>query len=136
MVLRFVLFHLVFDHLVWWFIFIYSALTHSNKQKHHFHRDPHRHGWVYYIVLQKYIFKVCVISFDFYSTHYKVYIHLPWIITQIQKTLQLYITHVISSRELRKPILYQGSDDCCEEDCNSYIICLLQPSQTIHYCNQ
>ena len=32
--------------------------------------------------------------------------------------------------------LYQGSADCCEGYRNSDIICLLQPSQAIRYCNQ
>ena len=29
------------------------------------------------MILRKYVFQVCVISFDFYLSHYKVYIHLP-----------------------------------------------------------
>ena len=77
-----------------------------------------------------------MISFDFYSTHYKVYIHLTYIITQWQTTAPLDITHIISSSDRQSPRLYQGSADCGEGYRNSDIIRLLQPSQTIHYCNQ
>ena len=118
MVLGFVLFCLVFDHIVWSFIFIYAALTHSNKKQHHFHHDCHCHGWVYYVVLLKYGFKICVISFDFYWTRNKVYIHLPFIVTQQQTTVPFYITHVLSSIDCRTPRLYHGSADLCEVDCN------------------
>ena len=136
MVLQVVLFGFFFDHIIWEFIFIYNALTHSDEQQHHFHCDRHRHGWVYYVVLQKYGFKVCVISFGFYSTDYKVYIHLPWIIAQLSQKAPLDSTHVISSSDLQTPRLYQGSADLCEVDCNLDIICLFQPSQIIYYCNQ
>ena len=88
------------------------------------------------LILQKYGFKVCVISFGFYSTHYKVYIHIPWINTQRQKTAPFEITHIISFSNLQTPTLYQGSADFCERYSNSDIIRLPQPSQTIHYCNQ
>ena len=88
------------------------------------------------LILQKYGFKVCVISFDFYSTHYKVYIHLPCINSHRRTTAPFVITHVISSSNLQTPILYQGSDDCYEGYRNSGIIFLLQPSQKINYCNQ
>ena len=72
----------------------------------------------------------------FFSTHYKVYIHLTCIITQLWKTAPSDITHVISSSNRQTPRLYHGWADCCEGDCNLDIICLLHPSQTIHYCNQ
>ena len=49
MVLRFMWYSLVFDHLIWKCISIYPALTHSDKQQHHFLCDRHCHGWVYYI---------------------------------------------------------------------------------------
>ena len=88
------------------------------------------------LILQKHGFKVCVISFNFYSTHYIVYIHQPFIITQIQTTASFEITHVISSSDRQTPRLYQGLADFCEGDRISDIICLLQQSQTIHYCNQ
>ena len=81
------------------------------------------------------MFKVCVISFDFYSTHYKVYIHLPCINTQRRTTSPFDITHVISSSDCQTPRLYQGLDDRCEGDRNSDIICLLLPYLTIQYCN-
>ena len=136
MVWRFVLFFLVFDHIVSYFMFICAELTHIDKQQHHFHRDRHRHRWVYYVVIQKYSFKVCVISFDFHSTHYKVYIHLPCIITQQQTTAPFDSTRVLLSSDLWKPRLYQGSADFCEGDRNSDVICLLPPSLTIRYCNQ
>ena len=136
MVIRFVLFWLDFDRIVWYSIFIYAALTHNAEQQHHFLCDFHCHGWVHYVVLQKYSFKVCVISFDFYSTHYKVYIHLPYIITQRRTTAPLNNTHVISSSACPTPKLYQGSADCCEGYRNLDIISLLYPSQIIHYCNQ
>ena len=60
---------------VWYCILIYAALFHSEEHQLHFHRGWHHHEWVFYFVLQKYDFKVCVISFDFYSTHYKVFIY-------------------------------------------------------------
>ena len=88
------------------------------------------------LILRKYGFKVCVISFRSYSTHYKFYIHLPYINTQRQTTATFDITHVISFSNLQTLTLYQGSADLCEGDSNSDIIRLLQPSQTIHYCNQ
>ena len=81
-------------------------------------------------------FKVCVISFGFYSTHYKVYIHLPWINTQQRTTALLDITPLFSYSYHQTPRLYQGSANRCEGDCNFNIICLLQTSQTIPYCNQ
>ena len=136
MVLRFVLFRLVFDHIFDIVYIIYSGLKHIDEQQNNFHCDCHCHGWVYYVVLQKYGFKVCVIWFDFYSTHYKVFIHIPCIITQQQTTTPFNITHVISSCNLRTPILYQGLANHCKGDRNSDIICLLHPYQTIHYCNQ
>ena len=67
---------------------------------------------------------------------YNAYIYLPCINTQRRTTSPCDITHIISSSDLRTPRLYQGSADSCEGDCNSDIIRLLQPSQTIQYCNQ
>ena len=55
-----------------------------------------------------------MVSFDFYSTCYKVYIYLTYIKTQ----------------------LHQGSDNCCEGDHNSDAIRPLQPYLKIHYFNQ
>ena len=77
-----------------------------------------------------------VISFDFYSAHDKVYIHLPCINTQRQITALFDITNIISSSKLHTPRLYKGSADCCEGHSISDIIRLIEPSQTIHYCNQ
>ena len=88
------------------------------------------------LIVQKYGFNVCVILFDFHSTNYKFYIHLPCINTQIQTTSSFHITHFISSIYRQNPKLYQGSADCCEGYCNSDIIRMLQSSQTIHYCHQ
>ena len=88
------------------------------------------------IAIVKYGFKVCVVSFDSYSIHFKVYIHLPFIKTQRQTTVPFDSTHFISSSNRQTPRLYQGSADCCEEDRNSNIIFLLQKSQTIQYFNQ
>ena len=88
------------------------------------------------LILQKYHFKVCVISFGFYSTHFKVYIHLPCINTQQRTTSPFDDTPVISYSDHRTTGMYQGSADSCEGDCNSDIIRLLQPSHEIHYCNQ
>ena len=88
------------------------------------------------LILWKYGFKVCVVSFDFYSAHYKVYIHLPCINIQRQTTAYFDITNVISSINCQTSILYQGSSNCCERDRNSDRIHLLQPYQTINYCNQ
>ena len=136
MVLRFVLFCLILGHIVWYFIFIYAALTNSNEPQHHFHSDRHRHGWVYHVVLQKYGFIVCLISFDFYSTYYKVFIYLPCINTQRRTTALINITLVLSYIDHRTPRRYQGSSSHCEGDCNSDVICLIQPFLTIHYCNQ
>ena len=88
------------------------------------------------LILQKYGFKVCVISFGFYSTHFIVYIHLPLISTHQQTTSPFNITSIISSSNSQKTGLYQGSADHCKRYRNSNIICLLQPSQAINYCNQ
>ena len=77
-----------------------------------------------------------MISFDFYSTHYKVYIHLPCITKQRRKKSPFGIAHFISSSNFRTPRLYQGSANRCEGDSKSNIIRLLQPFQTIHYYNQ
>ena len=88
------------------------------------------------LILRKYAFKDCVIYFGFYSTHLKVYIHLPFISTQRKTTALFDNTPVISSSNFRRTGLYQGSDDFCEGDRNSDIIRLIHPYQTIHYCNQ
>ena len=45
----------------------------------------------------KYDYKVCVVLFDFYSTQYKVYIHLPCIITQQRTKATLNSSHATSS---------------------------------------
>ena len=66
----------------------------------------------------------------------KVYIYLPCIKTQQQTTAPFDDTSAISSSNHQTTGLYQGSDDCCEGDHNSALICLLQKSQAIHYCNQ
>ena len=135
-VLRFVWFSLVCDNFVWWFIFIYTSLKNRHKQQQHFICHCHQHGWVYIVDNKKYSFKVCVISLHFYSTHYKVYFHLPFINTQRWTTAPFDITHVISSSNWQTPILYQRSANCCEGYDNSNIISLLQPYQKSHYCNQ
>ena len=88
------------------------------------------------LILQKYGFKVCVISFGFYSTHFKVYIHLPCINTQRRTAATFDITPVISSSNHQTKIIYQGSANHREGYCNSDIIRLLYLSQTIHYYNQ
>ena len=88
------------------------------------------------LIPQKYGFKVCVILFGSYSTHYKVYIHLPCINPHRRTTAPFYVTHIISYINHQTPILYHGSAGCCEGDRNFNIICLLQQSQTIHYINQ
>ena len=77
-----------------------------------------------------------VILFGFYSTNFKVYIHLPCINTQQQTTAPFDDTPVILSIYRQKKGLYNGSDNFCEGDHNLYIICLLHQSQTIHYYNQ
>ena len=43
---------------------------------------------------------------------------------------------LISSSDHLKTGLYQGSADRCEGDRNFDLICLLQKSQAIHYCDQ
>ena len=88
------------------------------------------------LILQKDSFKVCVMSFDFYSNHFKVYIYLPCINKQRRQIAPFDINTIISSRDCQTKGLYQGSDDRCEGDCSSDIIRLLHPSQKIHYCNQ
>ena len=92
-------------------------------------------GEVYMLVLQKYSLKLSVILFGFYSKNYKVYIHLPCINTQWWITAPFDITQFISYSNRQMPILYQWSEHRCEVVCNFYIIGLLKPSQTIHYCN-
>ena len=67
---------------------------------------------------------------------YKVYIYLPSINTQQRTTSPFDNTLVISSSDHRKKALYQRSADRCEGYRNSDMICLLQKSQEIHYCNQ
>ena len=88
------------------------------------------------LILRKYRVKVCVISFGFYLSHFKVHVYLLRINTQRRKTAPFNNNTVISSSNFQKTVLYQGSADRCEGDSNSDIICLLQQSQTIHYCNQ
>ena len=88
------------------------------------------------LILKKYGFKVCMISFEFYSTNFKVYIHIPCINTQRQKAAPFDDTSVILSSDRHNTGLYQGSANCCEGDHNSDIILLLQQYQKIHYCNQ
>ena len=66
----------------------------------------------------------------------KVYIYLPCINTQLQETAPFDDTHVISSSDHQQTGLYQGSDKGCEGYRNYDLICLLQQSQAIHYCNQ
>ena len=136
MVLQFVLFCLVFYIIVWYFIFIYSALTHSDKQQHHFHCYWYRHRWVYHVVLQKYISKVFVNLFDFYSPLFKVFIYLPYINTQQRTTVSLNSTNFLSSSDFQTPRLYQVSAYHCEGYCNLDVIFLLRPVLTTHYCNQ
>ena len=87
------------------------------------------------LMQQKYCFKVWMISFVFYSTHYKVYIHIIRINTQIRTTSPFDITNVISSSDRQTPWLYQGSPNNCDGDCNYDVVCLLHTSQTTHYCN-
>ena len=77
-----------------------------------------------------------MILFDFYLIRYKVIIYLPCINTQQLTTSPLYITHVILYSYHQTPRLYQRLADRCEGDRNSDMICLLQPSQTMHYYNQ
>ena len=88
------------------------------------------------LILQKYGLKVCVILFGFYSTRYKVYIHLPCINTQRRRAAPFTITPIISSSDHQTAGMYQVSAHSCEGDHNSSIICLLQPSHTIRYYNQ
>ena len=38
------------------------------------------------LILRKYSLKICAISFGFWASYLKVYIHLPWIKTQQWKT--------------------------------------------------
>ena len=88
------------------------------------------------LILQKYGFLGFCNVVWFYSTHFKVCIHLPCINTQRRTTSPFDITPVISSSNHRTTGLYQGSADRSEVDRNSGIIRLLQPFQTIRYCNQ
>ena len=110
-------------------------LPNSNKQQHHFNCDLHHNRRKNFAVLQKYGFKVCVILFDIYPTHSKVYIHLTCIITR-KKKLPFDITLVLSFSDCRTPIQYQGSDDNCKGDHNSDVICILHSYLKIHYCNK
>ena len=52
------------------------------------------------LILQKYVFKVCAISFGFWSYYLKVYIHLPCINTQLQTTAQFYLSLTLSRLSL------------------------------------
>ena len=60
------------------------------------------------LILWKYRFKVCVISFGFYSFHFKVYIHLICINTQQRTRAPFDKTSGISSRNHQKTGLYEG----------------------------
>ena len=84
----------------------------------------------------KYSFFVCVTSFDFYSTHYKVYVHIPFFNTQKQKASPFNITRILLHSDRRMLILYQGSANHCEGHRNSDVIRLIQPPLKINYCNQ
>ena len=88
------------------------------------------------LILRKCGSKVCVILFGFYSTHYKVYIHLPCINTHQQTTAPFNYTPIISSRYHQTIVLYQGSSHHCEGDHKFDIIMLFHPSHKMHYCNQ
>ena len=88
------------------------------------------------LILQKYNFKVCVISFSFYSTHFKVYIRLPYINTQLITTEPFNNTLVISSSDRQTTGPYQGPAYCCEGDHKSGIILLLHQYQKINYCSE
>ena len=70
------------------------------------------------LVLPNYGSKVCVISFGFYSTQYKVYIHLPCNNIQQHTAEPFDITHLISSRYHQTSRLYQGSADFFKVDLN------------------
>ena len=128
---------------VWFFIILFDSLYSSTLHKY---AATNNNTILFMIIIvmseftmlipPKYGLKVCVISFDFCSTHYKVYIHLPCINTQQQTTASFETTNFISYSNCQTPRLYKGSANFCEGDRNSDIICLLQPYQTIHYCNQ
>ena len=60
------------------------------------------------LILQKYGFKVCVISFGFYSTHFKVYTRVPSINTHRQTTALLDETPVISYSDHQTTGIFQG----------------------------
>ena len=115
---------------------IYAALTHRDEPQHHFHRDHHRHGWVYYVVLQKYGFIVCVISFFFFLTCYKFCIYFSCINTHRQTIAPFNINHFYSSSDCHTRGRYQVSANHYWGYRNSDVIHLLQPFLTIHYCNQ
>ena len=72
----------------------------------------------------------------FIQFNLKVYIYLPSINTQRQKKAPFDKTPVISSSDHQKSGIYQGLSYSHEGDQNSDLICLLQKSQEIHYCNQ
>ena len=135
-VLRFVRYRLVFDNLILKFISIYSTSAHSDKNSTIFFRISIVTGEFTILILKKNVFKVCVVLFGFYSSHFKFRIHLPCINTQQQTTAPFDDTPVILSGNQWTEGLYQGPADCCEGDHNSDIIRLLQQYQKIHYCNQ
>ena len=85
----------MFDHLVRNFISIYAALTQINKNHVSFFVIAIDMGEFIMLMLQKYGYKVLVISFGSYSTHYKLYLNLPCINTQLQTTAPVDTTHVI-----------------------------------------
>ena len=110
-----------FDKIVCKFISICAAITHSDKQQHHFFVIAIVPGDFTMLMLQKYSFKVCVVLFGFSSTRYKVYIHIPCINTHQLTILPFKIMHVILSSDLQTPRLYQGSADGFEKNRNSGI---------------
>ena len=136
MVLQFVLFHfaliICFDSLYSCTPYLHTAIQKIKK----IHGDQHCHGWLYYVVQQKYGYEVCMLLFNIYSTYNKVYIHLICIITHQQKTSPFDSTHVLSSSNHWTSIMYQWTDNCSKENRNSDVKSLLHPYLTIRYCNQ
>ena len=88
------------------------------------------------LILQKYGFKVCAISFSFYSIYFEVYIYSLCNNTQQRATSPFYDTPVISSSDHKKTEPYQVSANLCEGYRNSDLVCMLQQSHAIYYCNQ
>ena len=100
-VLRLVWYRLVLILIILKFISIYPASTHTATNNFTIlFVVAIATGEFTILILWKYGFKVCVILFGFYSSHFKVYIYLPCINTQWKTTKPFYLWLSLSHASL------------------------------------